>query len=147
MKRRTFIKDTALLVAAASTGGALKAAEKLDNPALRQAQGPVTGILLDNSNPGITVTGIGVNGAALPSYLKCEDFGRDLEMVRPDLVIFGIGINDASGKEFHKDDFIRRYKTLVSRIKAVNPDCALLFIILMNQRQDRHPSIDRRPHR
>ena len=40
MKRRTFIKDTALLVAAASTGGALKAAEKLDNPALRQAQGP-----------------------------------------------------------------------------------------------------------
>ena len=88
----------------------------------------VTGILLDNNNPGITVTGIGVNGAALPSYLKCEDFGRDLEMVRPDLVIFGIGINDASGKEFHKDDFIRRYKTLVSRIKAVNPDCALLFI-------------------
>ncbi len=40
MKRRTFIKDTALLVAAASTGGALKAAEKLDNPALRQTQGP-----------------------------------------------------------------------------------------------------------
>ena len=88
----------------------------------------VTGLHLDNSNPGISLTGIGVNGAALPSYLKCEDFGRDLEMVRPDLVIFGIGINDASGKEFHKEDFIRRYKTLVSRIKAVNPDCALLFI-------------------
>ena len=88
----------------------------------------VTGLLLDNSNPGISVTGIGVNGAALPSFLKCEDFGRDLELFRPDLVIFGIGINDASGKEFHKDDFIRRYKTLVSRIKAVNPDCALLFI-------------------
>ena len=35
MKRRTFIKDTALLVAAASTGGALRAAEKLDK------QGPV----------------------------------------------------------------------------------------------------------
>ena len=29
MKRRTFLKDTALLVAAASTGGALKATEKL----------------------------------------------------------------------------------------------------------------------
>lgn len=40
MKRRTFIKDTALLVAAASTSGALKAAEKLDNPAIRQTQGP-----------------------------------------------------------------------------------------------------------
>ena len=29
MKRRTFLKDTALLVAAASTGGALKATEKV----------------------------------------------------------------------------------------------------------------------
>ena len=88
----------------------------------------ITGLYLDNGNPGISVTGIGVNGAALPSYLRCEDFGRDLEMVRPDLVIFGIGINDASGKEFSKEDFIRRYKTLVARVRAVNPDCALLFV-------------------
>ena len=43
MKRRTFIKDTALLVAAASTGSVLKAAERLEKPDNRpfgSAQGP-----------------------------------------------------------------------------------------------------------
>ena len=88
----------------------------------------LTGIFLDNGSPGISVTGIGVNGAALPSYLKCEDFERDLALVNPDLVIFAIGINDASGKEFSKETFIARYKTLVARIRAVNPACALLFV-------------------
>ena len=88
----------------------------------------LTGIYLDNPFPGISVTGIGVNGAAVPSYLRCVDFERDLRMVNPDMVIFAIGINDASGKNFTQAEFIARYKTLVSRIRAVNPDCALLFV-------------------
>ena len=87
----------------------------------------LTGLFLDNSKPGISVTGIGVNGAAIPSYLHCEDFERDLRLVNPDLVIFAIGINDAVGKDFSKQEFIRRYKSLVTRVRAVNPGCALLF--------------------
>lgn len=87
----------------------------------------LTGIFLDNSKPGISVTGIGVNGAAIPSYLHCEDFERDLRLVNPDLVIFAIGINDAVGKDFSKQEFIRRYQSLVTRVRAVNPGCALLF--------------------
>ena len=88
----------------------------------------LTGIFLDNSKPGISVSGIGVNGAALTSYLRCEDFERDLRTVNPDLVIFAIGINDAAGKDFSKQEFIRRYKSLVARIRSVNPGCALLFV-------------------
>ena len=88
----------------------------------------LTGLYLDNGKPGISVTGIGVNGASLPSYLRCDDFERDLAMVRPDLVVFAIGINDATGKEFSQDLFISRYKSLIARVRAVNPDCALLFV-------------------
>lgn len=88
----------------------------------------LTGIHLDNSSPGISVTEIGVNGAAVPSYLRCEDMERDLRIVNPDLVIFAIGINDASGKNFSKEDFIAKYKSLVARVRSVNPDCALLFV-------------------
>ena len=88
----------------------------------------LTGLYLDNGRPGISVTGIGVNGASLPSYLRCDDFERDLAMVRPDLVVFAIGINDATGKEFSKDLFISRYKSLIARVRAVNPGCALLFV-------------------
>jgi len=74
------------------------------------------------------VTGIGVNGASLGSYSKCTDLVNDLRLVKPDLVIFGIGINDATAANFSVEDFVARYKVLVSQVRSVNPDCALLFI-------------------
>lgn len=88
----------------------------------------VTGIYLDNGMPGITYHGIGINGAKVCSYLNCLDLERDLRLVKPDLVIFGIGINDASGDTFTPEKFITDYDSLVSIIQCVNPDCALLFI-------------------
>ena len=86
------------------------------------------GVLLENGMPGISVHGIGVNGASVPSYLRCDDFERDLALIRPDLVIFGIGINDAAGPDFDVAYFKRNYDELISIIKRVNPDCALLFV-------------------
>ena len=88
----------------------------------------ITGILLENGMPGINVHGVGVNGASLPSYLRCEAFEQDLRLIKPDLVIFGIGINDAAEKDFSKEQFKRNYKQLIDIIQRVNPDCALLFI-------------------
>ena len=88
----------------------------------------VTGVLLDNGMPGITYHGIGVNGARVESYLRCEDFERDLHLVKPDLVIFGIGINDAAADTFTKEKFMSDYNALIDIILEVNPDCALLFI-------------------
>lgn len=88
----------------------------------------VTGIYLDNGMPGITYHGIGINGAKVCSYLSCLDLERDLRLVKPDLVIFGIGINDAFGDTFTLEKFISDYDSLVSIIQRVNPDCALLFI-------------------
>lgn len=88
----------------------------------------LTGIFLDNPFPGISVTGIGVNGASLGSYSKCPDLMNDLRLVNPDLVILAVGINDATAANFSVDDFVARYKVLVSQIRSVNPDCALLFV-------------------
>jgi lysophospholipase L1-like esterase len=88
----------------------------------------LTGVLLENDMPGISVHGIGVNGASLPSYLRCDDFERDLHLIRPDLVIFGIGINDAAEKDFNTNYFMRNYGELIHIIKRVNPDCALIFV-------------------
>jgi lysophospholipase L1-like esterase len=88
----------------------------------------LTGILLENDMPGISVHGVGVNGARVSSYLRCDDFERDLELIRPDLIIFGIGINDAAEKDFEKNTFKRQYNELIKVIQRVNPDCALLFL-------------------
>ena len=62
------------------------------------------------------------------SYLSCLDFARDLDKVQPDLVIFGIGVNDAAADDFSPTAFIRDYSQLISIIKQKSPHCALLFI-------------------
>lgn len=88
----------------------------------------VTGVYLDNGMPGITYHGIGINGARVDSYLKCQDLKRDLKLVKPDLVIFGIGINDAADNNFSTERFVKDYSMLVDSIRDVNPDCALIFV-------------------
>ncbi len=88
----------------------------------------LTGLLLESSRPGITVSEIGVNGASLASYARCPDLERDLALLRPDLVILGIGINDASGPGFSEDGFTAGYKLLIDRIHSAAPGCAVLLL-------------------
>lgn len=88
----------------------------------------LTGVFMRNHRPGITYHSIGVNGASVPDYLKCPDLVSDLRMVQPDLVIFGIGINDAFGSNFDTVIFRRNYLRLIDSIRTVNPDCAFIFI-------------------
>lgn len=88
----------------------------------------VNGILLDNRKAGFTYHSIGVNGAALDDYLRCEHFVRDLRLLHPDLVVFGIGINDAASPTFDTAVFRQSYLQLVDSIRVVNPDCAFIFI-------------------
>jgi len=88
----------------------------------------LTGIHLDNLRPGFSFHSIGVNGASVPDYLRCRHFTRDLRLLRPDMVIFGLGINDANKSDFDTADFRRNYLELVDSVLRVNPDCALVFI-------------------
>lgn len=86
------------------------------------------GIYLGNHQSGFSYHSIGVNGASLADYLKCEYFAADLRLIRPDLVIFGIGINDAVGKDFDTVQFFNRYMQLVEQVRSVNPSCAFVFV-------------------
>ncbi|MDR1878887.1 MAG: GDSL-type esterase/lipase family protein [Bacteroidales bacterium] len=85
------------------------------------------GFWLSNGLPGITYTDVGVNGANVSSYLKCVYLEQDLAIVKPDLCIFSVGINDASGTNFDTSYFMNNYKALIRRIRTVAPDCAILF--------------------
>lgn len=88
----------------------------------------VGGIYLGNSNDGISLSSLGVNGASVPDYLRCEHFVRDMRLIRPDLVIFGIGINDAVPTDFDTAAFRSNYLMLVDSIRSINPDCAFIFV-------------------
>ncbi|MCM1107802.1 MAG: GDSL-type esterase/lipase family protein [Clostridium sp.] len=79
---------------------------------------------------GITYHEAGVNGAAVPSWLKCELFAQELKYIAPDMVIFGIGINDANvpASQFNPETFKNNYRELMERIRSVSPDCVFLFV-------------------
>lgn len=90
----------------------------------------VSGFWLKNSRPGITYSSIGVNGAQASSYLRCKNFQRDIAFLQPDLVIFGIGVNDAyctSLADFDSVAFQNNYLRLVETIRSANPECSFIF--------------------
>lgn len=97
-------------------------------PCKEGEQFTLSGVYLSNRRPGFSFHSIGVNGAAVPDYLRCKNLVRDLRMLRPDMVVFGIGINDAAGTDFDTAAFRANYLALVDSIRAINPDCAFVFI-------------------
>lgn len=88
------------------------------------------GMIPLSDRDGITYTEAGINGASVPSWLNCEALEKELRLLPPDLVIFGIGINDAatSYDNFSPEVFKDNYRNLIERILKVNPKTALLFI-------------------
>ncbi|MDY5970001.1 MAG: GDSL-type esterase/lipase family protein [Bacteroidales bacterium] len=89
----------------------------------------LTGLCLGNRDNGFTYHSIGVNGASLKDYLdKCPYFTRDLRLLRPDMVIFGIGINDAHGPTFDSATFHAKYRQLADSVRSTNPNCFFIFV-------------------
>jgi len=88
----------------------------------------ITGIMLENENSGITYHAIGVNGASVDAFLRCEYFEEEIPLLSPDMVIFGLGINDASEADYNPSVFKENYLTLVQQFKKVNPNCFFIFI-------------------
>lgn len=100
----------------------------------------LTGACVDNPYAGITVSEAGVNGAATASWLRCEDFTRDLALLEPDLVIFSISINDIQDSEFDRARFIANYGELIGRVRAARPGCAILLTTNNDSYRRRSPN-------
>jgi len=76
---------------------------------------------------GLTYNGIGINGASVPSYLRCNLFEGHLALLDPQLVILSIGINDAHDNDFDPIKFKQNYLELIKRIKTVAPDAYIIL--------------------
>lgn len=90
----------------------------------------IMGLLPENNFNGITYHSMGVNGASLQSWLRCEKFEQQMTFIKPDLAIMAVGVNDANVEygRFSKETFKARYNQLLSKIYAANPNCAVIFI-------------------
>ena len=84
----------------------------------------------ENDWDGLVYHAVGINGADVPAWLRCRHLPEDLKLIRPDLAIFGIGINDANvpPQKFDPEQFKAHYRELIALFKSANPHCALLFV-------------------
>ena len=105
-------------------------AENSQHSATGEYKFSIMGLLPENDFNGITYHSMGVNGASLQSWLRCERLEEQLAFVKPDVAIMAVGINDANVPkgQFSKEMFKARYNNLLSKIYAVNPNCAVIFI-------------------
>ena len=85
------------------------------------------GMNITNDDSGILFHNLGINGAATTSFLRCNRMTKDLKSISPDLVIFGIGINDAYGNNFSQKNFEIHYDSLVARVLRANANAAIIF--------------------
>jgi len=85
------------------------------------------GMNLETEDPGIIYHNFGINGASTSSFVKCTHLEQQLKSIKPDMVIFGLGINDAYGKNFNQSLYQENYDTLIKIVKRINPDAAIVF--------------------
>jgi len=87
------------------------------------------GISLENGDPGITYTAIGVNGAMLKSYLQCSLFGEQLKSLEPDWIIISIGTNEGNTRNFDADSYRSEYIRMIYLIRNTAPEAAILLTV------------------
>lgn len=85
------------------------------------------GLFTDLDAPGLNYNAIGANGASVPTYLKCSLLEQQLNAIKPDLVIFSVGINDAFDPNFCQSCYENNYRAWLKIVRKVVPNAAILF--------------------
>lgn len=92
----------------------------------------LTGLLPESERKcGISYISTGVNGARTTTWTeRCPEFPREFGSIRPDLVIWGLGINDSAcpEKDFKPERFKQNYRKLLDMVLEQSPSCAFIFI-------------------
>lgn len=91
----------------------------------------ISAVQLQNNEPGISYTAIGVNGAALYTYLNCGNFEEQLRLSPPDFFAFSVGTNDANVpyEHFRPEVYKANLDKMIKIVLRANPKCAILLTV------------------
>ncbi|NPA68226.1 MAG: hypothetical protein GXO50_06415 [Chlorobi bacterium] len=87
------------------------------------------GFDLENDFSGITYTDAGISGAAIPSFLRCNLLEKQLNVLKPDLIIISLGTNDTYGKNFSPERYKKHYSQFIEKIKNALPQTAIMLTV------------------
>lgn len=94
-------------------------------PRKQQQDYHLSGIIIENNNPGIIYHTIGVNGAKVSDYNKYPLFFKQLPILHPDLVIVSLGTNESFGK-WATPYYTDQLNLLIQNIRHENPSTIIL---------------------
>ena len=89
----------------------------------------IYGISFENDDPGIIYNSVGVNGAKLGSWLRCNLFAQHLAALNPDLIIISLGTNDGYSRSFSNIQYKEHYEQLLKLIRQASPEAAILLTV------------------
>jgi lysophospholipase L1-like esterase len=102
---------------------------RLEKTRDRQQRFTLLGISLETDDPGLIYHTAGVNGAKIPSFLRCSLLADHLEGLSADLVVLSLGTNDAYTRHFNAESYRQNYDTLIRRIRTAVPEAAILITV------------------
>lgn len=76
------------------------------------------GLSLENDDDGITYHSVGVNGAEVESFLRCNLLAYQLSLLSPDLVILSLGTNDCYSAKWDTTMFEKNLDSLIMVIHS-----------------------------
>ncbi|MFH2094633.1 MAG: GDSL-type esterase/lipase family protein [Bacteroidota bacterium] len=85
------------------------------------------GLSFETDDPGVIYHTIGVNGADVDSYLRCNLFSEHLLALAPDWVIISLGTNDAYMKSIDTTATESDFDRLITRIQGTMPGIPILL--------------------
>lgn len=85
------------------------------------------GLYFENDDPGIEYSSVGVNGADVESFLRCNQFSGQLKYLDPDFIIVSLGTNDCYIKLFDTLAFEQSLHQFVDTLKMSCPGIPILL--------------------
>lgn len=96
-------------------------------PAKEAKEYELSGLVLEKNAPGLTYSGIGVNGAKFSDYNKYPLFFEQLNALHPDLLIFSLGTNESFDK-LEASDYIQRLRQFIKNLKSQNINVPIIVM-------------------
>lgn len=87
----------------------------------------LNGLVLENNNPGLVYSAIGVNGAKASDYNRFPEFYQQLQAIEADLVVISLGTNESFDKQ-NSTIYFDNLQKMIAGIRAKNPSVEILVI-------------------
>lgn len=87
------------------------------------------GVVMEREQPGVVVDAVALIGARVARLLRFDSdhWRRQVELRAPDLLVFWLGGNNATARQFSRDAFVRDYGQAIATARSGRPEASCLI--------------------